>query len=99
MQQMISETADIVRELSRSGETYFQLFIISPCQKWVRLDRVRVFARRSHYWRGAVVVVGGLGAGGRVCSHRPPVSHFSAGIVSGNPLSANVCVCVHKTYY
>lgn len=61
MQQIISEIADIVRELSRSGEPYFQLFIISPCQKWVRLDRVRVFARRSHYWRGAVVVVGGLG--------------------------------------
>lgn len=33
MQQIISEIADIVRELSRSGEPYFQLFIISPWRK------------------------------------------------------------------
>lgn len=58
MQQIISEIADVVRELSRSGEPYFQLFIISPWQKWVRLHRVGVFARRSHYWRVAVVVEG-----------------------------------------
>lgn len=57
MQQIISKIADIVRELSRSGEPYFQLFIISPRQKWVRLDRVRVFARRSHYWRRLLLVL------------------------------------------
>lgn len=59
MQQIISEIADVVRELSGSAEPYFQLFIISPWQKWVRRGRVRVFSRRSHYWLGGLQ--GGVG--------------------------------------
>lgn len=40
MQRIISEIADIVRELSWSREPYFQLFIIPVWQKWVRLNGI-----------------------------------------------------------
>lgn len=88
MQRIISEIADIVRELSWSREPYFQLFIIPVWQKWVRLNRICAvlfffffFSRWSHYCRG---VWGVWGEGGR------SVSHFSAGIVSGKPLTVYI---------
>lgn len=83
MQRIISEIADIVRELSWSGEPYFQLFIIPVWQKWVRLNRIcAVF-----FFKDGAIIAGVWGVwGGRGTS----VSQISASIVSGKPLTVDI---------